>query len=176
MINQQVLEKLKKIKALADRGIGGERENALKLYNELVEKYDIQNEDLEAEEIKQYWFSYKNSLEKTLLIQVIYSVVGNSQVWRYKDGRRKKIGEYCTKAEAIEIEIRYNFYKDVLEKELDIFMNAFISANRIYPDKNARCYKEPEEKDRKLTPEEKKAIFMSQCIDRKIPPKKLLED
>ena len=37
---------LKKIKALAERGVGGERENAEALLARLMEKYDVSEEEL----------------------------------------------------------------------------------------------------------------------------------
>lgn len=39
MTREQAADKLKKLKALAERGVGGEREGALKLYHKLLEKY-----------------------------------------------------------------------------------------------------------------------------------------
>lgn len=38
MEKQDVLKKLKKIKTLAERGVGGEKETAIKMYQELLAK------------------------------------------------------------------------------------------------------------------------------------------
>lgn len=38
MTREQAQEKLKKLKALAERGVGGEKETAMKLYRELMKK------------------------------------------------------------------------------------------------------------------------------------------
>lgn len=38
---EKVLEKLGKIKALAERGVGGEKETAMRMYSDLKEKYGI---------------------------------------------------------------------------------------------------------------------------------------
>ena len=42
MTREQAAKKLKALKALAERGVGGERESALKLYHKLMEKYQIE--------------------------------------------------------------------------------------------------------------------------------------
>ena len=45
---EKVLEKLGKIKALAERGVGGEKETALRMYEDLCRKYDISEDEAEA--------------------------------------------------------------------------------------------------------------------------------
>ena len=46
MTKEQAAEKLKKLKNLAERGVDGEKETALRLYEELKEKYSIEDQDL----------------------------------------------------------------------------------------------------------------------------------
>ena len=48
MQREKVLEKLGKIKALAERGVGGEKETALRMYEDLCRKYDISEDEAEA--------------------------------------------------------------------------------------------------------------------------------
>ena len=45
-------EILLKLKRLAERGINGEKENAEKLLNKMMKKYEISEEELEQEEEK----------------------------------------------------------------------------------------------------------------------------
>ena len=45
---EKVLEKLGKIKALAERGVGGEKETAMRMYEDLCRKYDISEDEAEA--------------------------------------------------------------------------------------------------------------------------------
>ncbi len=45
---EKVLEKLGKIKALAERGVGGEKETAMRMYEDLKEKYGITDEEVAA--------------------------------------------------------------------------------------------------------------------------------
>ena len=46
------IEIIQKLKALSDRGVAGEKENATKLLKKLMKKYRITEEDLQEEEKK----------------------------------------------------------------------------------------------------------------------------
>lgn len=180
MTREQAIEKLKRVKALLDRpGTEGEREAARKMYNRLLEQYQLE-ESAVADTVKTRWFHYKNRFEKKLLNQVIYAVTGDSAKWKRHDGRSREYGVDCTEAEAIEIEFLFNFYNEAFTKELDIFMSAFISANNIFPDDNARCYNREKEEAREITAEEleryEKAARMAKGIDKSIRPRALIED
>ena len=63
-----ILEKLHKIKELAERGEGGEKENAIRILSEWVAKYKIK---LGSEEIEERKFYYENDFEKNLFYQVM---------------------------------------------------------------------------------------------------------
>jgi len=49
MTKEQAARKLKALKALAERGVGGEKETAKRLYEELKKKYDVQEEAARGE-------------------------------------------------------------------------------------------------------------------------------
>lgn len=61
---EKVLEKLGKIKALAERGVGGEKETAMRMYEELCRKYNISDDEAEAAlmKLETRWFSYSTPL------------------------------------------------------------------------------------------------------------------
>lgn len=180
MTREQAQEKLKKLKALAERGVGGEKETAMKLYRELMEKYEIEEEEILSEVLKVHWFGYRTDIEEELLLQVFYKVTGSRQYSRYinRYSRRKKRGCVCTEIEAAEIKLLFEFYRNELKRELETFIAAFISGNRIYPDKTARCYEERKDDDREPTPEEmrqmKKAQFMALMMDKRKPPRAMI--
>ena len=62
---EKIAEKLKKIKALAERGEGGEKVTALQMYEALKDKYGISDEEVQRAaavpvditqiDLKQYW-------------------------------------------------------------------------------------------------------------------------
>ena len=49
MTKEQVTKKLKALKALAEQGVGGEKEDARRLYEKLKNKYGISEKELRQE-------------------------------------------------------------------------------------------------------------------------------
>lgn len=141
---EQLLQKIKRVQALAERGEGGEKENAAALLERMMKQYGISESDIAEERREIAWFRYKTPLEEKLLAQVIYSVVGDLPLWERKNSNTKRryklTGVECTAAERLEIEFSYDFFKAAMEKELDRFFSAFINKNGIFP---------PPEKERK---------------------------
>lgn len=106
--HDKIKEKLAKIKALAERGVGGEKETAMRMYEELKARYEIEDEEITLDEVTVHWFSYKNDLEEDLLTQIFYMVTGSASYRRYTGSysRRKKRGCDCTEVEAAEITMK----------------------------------------------------------------------
>ena len=182
---EKVLEKLGKIKALAERGVGGERETAMRMYEELQRKYNISSDEAEAalNKLEKRWFSYKTELEEELLVQIFYKVTGEETHFVYSGqySRRKKRGVMCTELEAAEIQLLFNFYRERLKEELEAFMFAFKQRNDLFPDETARVYQKHESRSvADLTEKElkkyKKAAFMAEFMDKKQPPRAAIEE
>lgn len=181
---EKVLEKLGKIKALAERGVGGEKETAMRMYEELCRKYEISEDEAEAAlmKLEKRWFSYSTPLEEELLTQIFYKVTGDAACYVYTGqySRRKKRGCVCTELEAAEIELLFSFYRERMKEELKVFMIAFKQRNNLFPDETARAYKEYDGPEREMTEEEKrkykKAAFMRQFMDFNTPPKAAIEE
>lgn len=57
MTKEQAERKLKALKALAERGVGGEKETAKRLYQELKKKYGVQEEAEKGETDSDYVIS-----------------------------------------------------------------------------------------------------------------------
>lgn len=55
MDKETVSNKLRKIKELAQRGVGGEKESALALYEKLKQKYEISEDEI-FDELSIHWF------------------------------------------------------------------------------------------------------------------------
>lgn len=180
MTREQAAEKLKKLKALADRGVGGERESALNLYHKLLEKYQIDEGEILEERVTLHWFSYKTELEEELLTRIFYKVTGSLsyQLYTGRYSRRKKRGCNCTEIEAVEIKMLFEFYRQELKRELEGFLLAFYQGNNIFPDKNARCYEKYDGPERELEGEElrkyKKAAWYGLMLDKRTPPRALI--
>lgn len=107
-------------------------------------------------------FSYNGALGRKLLSQCIYKVMGyDSDRTQYKPPHtRQKIGVYCTKAQKLEIELEFEFYKRLFEKQQELFLSAFIQKQRIFPPDAPVNYADPTERDIKVA-------LMAEAIERK---------
>lgn len=136
MNNKQEL--LQKLKALAEQGYGGERLNAQKKLTELMQKYGISEAELNDDILFDYEFEYHGEIEKKLLIQVIYKVTNiPNSVYSciYTKSRRicrTRLICHATKAQKIEIEFLFDFYKKLYVKEERIFFRAFIQKHNLF--------------------------------------------
>lgn len=127
---------LKKIRALAERGVGGEADNAEEILRRLMEKYGVSEDELDEEERRRNDFEYHGKEQEKLLRQVVYKVTGGyayNLVYR-ASGRKVKtrLGADCTAAEKVEIEFLFDFYTRLWERERDAFLSAFIQKHRIF--------------------------------------------
>ena len=136
---EEKIELLNKLKALAERGVGGEKIEAAKLLNKLLKKYNISEADLRSEEVKEIELTFKNKEEETLLLQVCYKVfiteeACRDKIYRYRYGKGSRNTKLiqCTPSEAAQIILFYDFYRDLWEKEKAKLFDAFIQKNRIF--------------------------------------------
>jgi len=129
----KVIELAKKLKALADKGIGGEKTNAETLLKKFLKKHNLSIDDIENKtEYSHYYFKAKG-INAHLLNQIAKRVRYDMRVfdvykfaWKNKGGN---IGIECTVAEYIEVEAMYELYKPLYASELKIFYKAFLMAN-----------------------------------------------
>lgn len=108
-------ELLKKLKALVDRGIDGEKVSAEKKLKELMRKYDISENELLEDKITTVAFKYHGKEQRRLLVQIIYKVTNCTDFYTYhsiNSGRKSKtsLGADVTAAQKIEIEFLFDFY------------------------------------------------------------------
>ena len=130
-------ELLKKLKALVDRGIDGEKVNAEKKLKELMRKYDISENELIEDKITTVAFKYHGKEQRRLLVQIIYKVTNCTDFYTYhsiNSGRKSKtsLGADVTAAQKIEIEFLFDFYAKQYEKERSNFLEAFIQKHKLF--------------------------------------------
>lgn len=88
----KVIDKLKKLLALAERGERGEAYNARKILERELSLHGLTIEDLRSENVKERVFAYKTKDEATLFYQILSAVCGEKSE-AIKDARynsRKK--------------------------------------------------------------------------------------
>lgn len=153
MSNDNILLLAKKLKELAERGIGGEKENAEKKLSSLMQKYGITPEMLEENLMRER--SFEIGKFPNFDHQIITSVIGRNRSV-YKSKRKIKGKHYLyvelTDIEFIEISEKIAFYSAKYEQDLDLFYTAFIQRNRLFVKKDDS---ESPKNEPKLTNEEK---------------------
>lgn len=129
-------ELMLKLRALAERGVGGEKDAAAQKLALLMEKYGLDDADLEDEKEETHDFHFKTEFEKDLLRQLFYKIVpdfsSKTYGYRYGKGSRTTYGITCTKAQAIQIGIEYDFYKDLWKEEQKFLFLCFIQKHAIF--------------------------------------------
>lgn len=78
MDKETVSNKLRKIKELAQRGVGGEKESALALYEKLKQKYEISEDEIFDEKS----FHLQKELTEKLLQKHRLKKTKNNHLWR----------------------------------------------------------------------------------------------
>ncbi len=119
---------------------------ALQKLQELMEKYEIDENDLSDDKKEKYQFKYKNEFEKKLIKQIAYRTFKkewSERMYTYSRGRGKRsiMLIECTKAEEIQLRIEYEFYKDLWKEEAEFLFNVFIQKHRIF-DPEGSCKKD----------------------------------
>ena len=151
------LELAKKLKELADRGVGGEKLNAQEILLRFLKKHNISLEDIEEEKITEHYFLTKTATETRILAQVIWSVNYKLKCYDIPAKLKKQYALKgnvmidCTYSEFIEIQSKFDFYLPIFYREFEIFVGAFCHANNLIsnrPDKKNYDELTPEERER----------------------------
>ena len=133
----EILDKLRKLKALADKGSPGEKENAQSLLNRLMAKYKIKEEQLANRNTARYEFRVKED-DYFLFLHVALPIVEEPNI-RYTKRSIDKHTPYfitATHEEAVEVKAKFDFYKEEFDKEYELFKKAFIHRNKLYAKKD----------------------------------------
>lgn len=134
-MDDKLKDRLQKLKNLAERGVGGEKETAERKFQQLLADNGLTESDLVEDRTNYYLFSYTFPHRKRLLAQIIYTVVGaENAVLYHSKHTRNKYGVYCTAAQKLEIDLQFEFYCNLFETELEAFMTAFIAKQDLYPE------------------------------------------
>lgn len=150
MNKSDIIEKLKKLRALAEQGEGGEKINAQKLFEQLCKKYGINENELDAVKLVNHFAKIEGSFRLDLLRQIFFARYEKEGYKMYiLEGKnvlprkhRKSIEEaynvkgfnvilFCTDADFIQIMFEYDAYSRSLDKRLDAFFYAFLSKNSL---------------------------------------------
>lgn len=150
-MNETILSLLLKIKALAERGVDGERKTAEMKLIALMKKYRIKPADLEAQDEVSVMFKYRTAHEKLLGIILGQFICGRRDV-PCRTMPKKRIEIFMTKAQAKEWKAMYAHYRSSMHRDEAMFIAAFCHRNEILPPKDGTPRKD-------LSPEQISAIL-----------------
>lgn len=159
---ESIKEKLKKLSALAERGVNGEAENAKRAIERICAQYDIKLEDiLDSNTVKTYRFKIgRGKLDITLFVQCYAKITGEKSL-KYHQHTRDTITTELTPLQAAELNCLFQWHKENFKKEMEQIqkdlMEAYISKHRIYRDKSEDD--DDDEEQEELTPEEMQRLW-----------------
>lgn len=127
---ETLIDRLKKIEALAKGGLEGERENAQRMLDELCARYGVTLEQLADQEKRMHWFPVRGKQAKELFRCVLVHVVQTRQIRH----RIKADGYECelTTAQAADVRECWGHYREAWKEQMNDVFAAFIHRNRIY--------------------------------------------
>ena len=131
-------ELLRKLRSLAEQGVGGEKLNAQKKLEEMLKKYNISDKELDEETVELYHFKVRGERERLLIAQIMYKVCNRKDnIFTFRrdlTGRKlsSELGCECTASQRIEIELLFDFYKRLYNREEKFFFSTFIQKHRLF--------------------------------------------
>lgn len=141
--DSKYLELARKLKRLADESsFDGERESAKARLDELMKKRGITIAEMEFIDLDWHEFRFKRH-EKWLFMQVVLSVCGR-EVRNRRLPRSSSIDFYISKSDALEIELKFDHYKRVFDKEHEILRIAFVQKHRLFSEESSNDSKSEE--------------------------------
>jgi len=128
---EKVMDQLRKIAALADRGFMGEAAMARQILEKKLREYGLTVDDLYKDAKKVRTFRYQNELERRLLVQILVHYFGSSSD-EFKGGsiiRKKKVIKIeLTDLDYAELSSEYGYYRGAFAREVKKSNEAFLVA------------------------------------------------
>lgn len=135
----RIIDKLKKLLALAERGERGEADNARRLLEAELRRHGLTLEDICADNRRTRMFKCNSNEERGLLIQVLVNYLGSKSdafCESTYNKRKKQVYIDLTDMEYIDISNMYDFYKAQFKKErkrlLHDMIVAFVQKHSLY--------------------------------------------
>lgn len=133
MSRELIIEKLRKIATLAERGVGGEKVNAKIQLEKLLEKHHISLDDLYVSEPRRTnAFVYYHKWQREILFDCYHRIMCIGSFDYYQNKRRKKIYFEMTSLQEADLRDMYAHYKKLYSKELKRLASAFMMKHHLY--------------------------------------------
>ena len=145
-MSEEIIQKLHKIRELAERGsTPGERANARRKINELLNKYGLEYESVFQEKQELDWasYTYSDQYQKQILIQCFFTITKSSQT-HIKEPTQSRIAFQVTPWQALELAHMYSYYRKLWKQQVKEVLEMFLSKHKLI---RSRSDKEPKEED-----------------------------
>lgn len=154
MNRNKIIELAKKIKALAEKGKGGERNAAKEKLDRICEKYNISDSELStSEETNNYYIVIKDTNERELLINVCCMIL-DVPGFKWKE-KNNCICIRISQPQYENINSAFEYYRDMYNDYKRYLMQGIISRNAIgYIPKHQTYTQENIQQDISPTPHE----------------------
>jgi hypothetical protein len=140
----------------------------------LLLKHGLTEAQLDEVETTTVWFRAKTETDR-LILRVVIARLANNRKWPLgyvlRFSKRPLLGFDLTKAQAIDAEIQYDFYRAQWEKESDLFLRAFIFANNL----GLAASDAPAELTEEQIRQRKRIAGMQMFVDNSSPHRRLAE-
>ena len=129
MTPEKIRELIKKVKALADKGIGGESSSAKEKLKILCDRYNINPKELEEEDQREYFFILRDKNERDLLSNIICMIL-DIPVLKWKE-RRNCIKISLTESQYDDINNAFLYYQTMYDDYKRYIIQGIIARNAI---------------------------------------------
>lgn len=142
---QSILERLKKMQALAESGIDGDRENARRMLQEMLLKYGITLKDIASGEEKWHRFICANELEVKLLSHVVLKICQTNKITNGVDKKKKWARWYkLTAVQHADVTDAFAHYRKEFQTVIKDSLSALIQRHNLFsPEEDEDDGKEP---------------------------------
>lgn len=163
-----ILSLLKKLHALAEQGVGGEKDSAMRKLEHLMKKYNVSFDELDDNEAR--WTEVFVSGDQLQFSHQVHAHVTGLSSFRAdakhlrKNRKRISIEYKFTKAQYLEYKAKFDFYWAKYQEDLQLFYSAFIQKNGLFREIN------PDEEIKPLSEQDKvqlmKLMQMMEGLDK----------
>lgn len=134
MNDENVKARIRKLLALAERGVGGEKETANRMLNKMLDRHGMTMDDLRDDRRSMHPVKCASDFERRLVAQIMAKVQNSPSPDVFKIGRsRLTLNIYVTPAELVEFSIHWEALRKDLAKCLNNACLAFIHTNSLFP-------------------------------------------
>lgn len=132
MNREDIISRLKKLKALTERGVGGESINAEELLNRIAKENGIDLNALDDVNRKKRYTKCPRGWKQHLMKQVFFKFVPDVEIWSTY-GKKGFVIE-CSEADYISTLAKYEIFADDYRRRVNAFIHACIEANNLFGD------------------------------------------